>query len=167
MGFAPLFWLLAGLLMIGSEFLVPGFVIFFFGAGAVATGLLTWLIPGLEASFPIQILLWATSSSVSLALLRKYFKPVFTGKLLGKNDDDRESIGEIAHVIEPIKPGENGRVRYHGTSWSAMSFDESFEVGEDVEIMSKDGMTLIVTRSILGEIDTDESPGSPGDRPTP
>lgn len=29
MGFAPLFWLLAGLLMIGSEFLVPGFVIFF------------------------------------------------------------------------------------------------------------------------------------------
>lgn len=108
----------------------------FFGAGAVAIGLLTWLFPGLEASFPIQILLWATSSSVSLALLRKYFKPVFTIKLLGKNDDDRKSIGEIAHVIEPIKPGENGRVRYHGTIWSAMSLHAMY-CDQDVSFLKR------------------------------
>lgn len=167
MGFVPLFWLVAGLLMIGSEFLIPGFVIFFFGAGALATGLLTWILPGLESSFPLQIALWATSSSVSLALLRKYFKPIFTGKLLGKNTDDRESIGEVAHVIEPIKPGENGRVRYHGTSWTAMSYDESFEVGDDVEIMSKDGMTLVVTRSIMGELGDTDPADTPTDTPTP
>ncbi len=153
MGIIPLYWILLGLIMIGSEFLIPGFVIFFFGAGAILTGILSWLVPGLEGSFAAQALIWITSSGISLAALRRYFKPIFQGKLLKRDTEDREPIGEHGTVLERIDPETVGRIRYHGTSWEAMSYDETFEPGDRVEIMRKEGMKFVVTRSIMDDIE--------------
>lgn len=153
----PLFWILLGLIMIGSEFLIPGFVIFFFGAGAIFTGALSWIIPGLESNFTAQALLWIGSSSVSLALLRRYFRPIFSGTLLKRGEEDRDPIGGHATVIERIDSETEGRIRYHGTSWRAISYDDTFEVGETVEIMRKEGMTFIVTHSIMDEMENLDS----------
>lgn len=153
MGIIPLYWIILGLLLIGSEFLIPGFVIFFFGAGAIFTGALSWLIPGIESSFTAQALIWITSSSISLAALRRYFKPIFSGSLLSRSAEDRAPIGEHCTVLERIDPEHSGRVRYHGTSWSAISYDETLEPGESVEIMRKEGMTFVVTRSIMEEME--------------
>ena len=153
MGIIPLYWIVLGLLLIGSEFLIPGFVIFFFGAGAIFTGALSWIIPGLESNFAVQALIWITSSSISLAALRRYFKPIFSGSLLSRNAEDRAPIGEHCTVIEPIDPDRPGRIRYHGTSWRAVSYDETLEPGETVEIMRKEGMTFVVTRSIMEEME--------------
>ncbi|HUV08829.1 MAG TPA: hypothetical protein VMX75_13935 [Spirochaetia bacterium] len=44
----PFIWSVAGILMMISETFIPGFVIFFFGLGALANGLLTAVFPGLR-----------------------------------------------------------------------------------------------------------------------
>lgn len=159
----PLFWILLGLVMIGSEFLVPGFVLFFFGAGAIFTGVLSWIIPGVEQSFAAQALIWIASSSISLGALRRYVKPVFSGSFLKRSDEDRKPVGEHGTVIERIDPETEGRIRYQGTSWRAISYDETLEPDERVEIMRKDGMTFVVTRSIMEEMEDIEQQSSEDD----
>ncbi|MFP4483273.1 MAG: NfeD family protein [Spirochaetota bacterium] len=149
MDFTPLVWAILGVVMTVSEFIVPGFVIFFFGAGALLTALLTWLLGGLEGNYLLQILIWLASSSLSLALLRRYFAKSFRGREYEGPRDD-EVIGHRVKVIEPIAPDEPGRVRFHGTSWLARSYDERFDVGETVEILQTEGSGFLVTRSILG-----------------
>ena len=150
MDFTPLVWAILGVLMTVSEFIVPGFVIFFFGAGALLTALLTWLLGGLEGNYVFQILIWLASSSLSLALLRRYFAKSFRGsEYQGPRDD--EVIGHRVKVIEAITPDEPGRVRFRGTSWLARSYDESYEAGETVEILQTEGSGFVVTKSILGD----------------
>ncbi len=151
MSYLPHIWVLLGLLLVGAEFLIPGFVIFFFGAGALVTGALTALIPGLKSSLVLQILLWLATSAAALFSLRKYFAKAFKGKLLKKDGED-EFVGRQAVVYETIRPDRPGRVRFQGTTWTAVSYSESFEPEETVEILSKENLTLVVTKSILGNI---------------
>jgi membrane protein implicated in regulation of membrane protease activity len=150
MDFTPLVWAILGVLMTVSEFLVPGFVIFFFGAGALLTALLSWLLGGLEGNYFLQILIWLGSSGLSLALLRRYFAKSFRGEdYQGPNDE--AVIGRRVKVIEAITPDDPGRVRFRGTSWLARSYDESYQEGETVEILQTEGSGFVVTRSILGD----------------
>ncbi len=43
-------WLVAGLVMCALEFVVPGFIIIFFGAGAVLTAFATLIFPEMGAN---------------------------------------------------------------------------------------------------------------------
>ena len=49
-------WLIAGVMLILAEFVVPGVFICFFGVGAILTGIASWLIP--EMSFTIELLIF-------------------------------------------------------------------------------------------------------------
>jgi len=149
LNYLPYIWILLGFLLVGSEFLIPGFVIFFFGLGSLVTGILTAVIPGLKSSFILQVLIWLGSSALSLFSLRKYFARVFKGRVLsGEAMDD--FAGQKAVVIEAIGPDKPGRIRFQGTSWWAESYTESFQPGETVEILVKENLTFVVTKSILG-----------------
>ena len=144
----PIFiWAVIGLIFVGAEFFVPGVVIVFFGLGALLTSILSGLIPGLKHSMALQIILWLASSSLSLAFLRKYLSQVFRGKMV--TTDGSEPSGKIAEVTESISPENPGRVHFQGTTWKATSFTESFQPGEKVEILKEDGLSLIVTKSIM------------------
>ena len=149
MDWIPYIWAAAGLLMIGAEFLVPGFVIFFFGAGGLLTAGLTALFPALRDAIPLQFLIWAGSSSLSLFALRRFLKPVFYGSE-SRGEEDDGFTGHQATVVEEIRPGRPGRVRYQGTSWSAVAVGaESIAVDEAVDILKKENLTLVVGRSYL------------------
>ena len=74
----PLYWAIAGVILIISEFFIPGFVIFFFGAGALLNALLTVVIQALRSNIPVQVLIWLGFSGLSLFTLRKYFSKIFT-----------------------------------------------------------------------------------------
>ncbi len=154
MEFLPYIWAAVGLLFMGAEFFLPGFVIFFFGLGALVTALLSWIIPGLHTNITLQILAWLASSGLSLYFLRRYFSKIFRGNLLPS--DENEYAGSTAVVVEEITPDSPGRVRFQGTTWKAISYDESFAPGETVEILKEENLTFVVTRSIMGTI-TDNS----------
>jgi len=139
----PFIWALIGILLIASELLIPGFVIFFFGAGALLTALLSWLVPGISGSVGLQGILWAASSVLFLSFLRRHFSRIFRGQEISLVHD--EHVGMKATVSEPIAPGAPGRVRYQGTTWTARSDTESFEVGQTVQIIKEENLTLVVT----------------------
>jgi len=144
----PIFvWAFIGLLMIGLEFIIPGVVIIFFGAGALVTSILTAIIPGLKSGIGWQILLWLGASSLSLAFLRKYLSKVFRGKTL--IDTGEELSGRTATVTERITPEKAGRVHFEGTTWKASSYTETLEAGKTVTVLKQEGLTLIVSKSLV------------------
>lgn len=143
----PYAWAIFGILLIASELFVPGFVIFFFGAGALVTALLTGLLPGLSGRIPLQLLLWLAASGASLLGLRRALARVFRGRKV--STDSEEHAGAEAVVIEDIGPERAGRVRFQGTSWAAESYGEVLKSGEKVQILKRENLTLIVTRPFL------------------
>jgi inner membrane protein len=145
----PLIWAIAGLALILSEFIIPEFVIFFFGLGALLNSLLIALIPRLAGSIPWQIIIWLGFSTLSLFGFRRYFSRWFKGRKFVE-DDQAELVGEMAEVLEDITPEAPGRIRFGGTSWTAYSLDESFKKGEKVAIIRREGMRYLVTGSIPG-----------------
>ena len=140
-------WSLLGVILIASEMIIPGFVIFFFGAGAVITGIASLLLPPVASSFALQGLLWAGASVFSLLFLRRRFSRIFRGTVLNKTTD--ADVGNSAVVSERITPESPGRVRYMGTTWRAISYTETFEPGASVEILREDKLTLVVSKPIL------------------
>lgn len=140
-------WGVIGVVLIASEMLIPGFVVFFLGAGALLTALLSAVVPGLGEAFALQGLIWVASSGLSLAFLRRRFSRVFRGKMVkGEPDSD---VGATATVTEEITPEQAGRVRYQGTTWRAVSYTESFNKGDTVQIIKEENLTMIVSSPIF------------------
>ncbi len=144
-------WIFLGLLLTGAEMLVSGFVIFFFGIGALTTGILSALVPGLSENYILQGIIWIGSSVLSFGFFRKRFAKIFKGTILNREND--RDVGQSAVVIEAIEPDKPGRVRYQGTSWKAVSYTETFDPGEKVDIIKEDNLTFIVTKHFLDEIE--------------
>jgi inner membrane protein len=143
----PFFWSLLGLLLIAAEMFIPGFVIFFFGSGAIITGFLSALIPGLSSNFTLQGIIWIVSSILTFSFFRKKFSRVFRGTIL--NREINSDLGYTVKVIEAITPEKPGRVRFQGTSWKAISYTENFEPGVMVDIVKEENLTFVVSSSIL------------------
>lgn len=152
----PLIWAVAGLALILAEFVVPEFVIFFFGLGALLNSLLIALIPRLAGSILAQIVIWLGFSSLTLFAFRRYFSRWFKGKRF-VTDDQSELVGEKATVLEDISPDLPGRIRFGGTSWVAYSLDDSFSKGDTVSIIRREGMRYLVTGTIPGLPEKDKS----------
>ncbi|MBN1524691.1 MAG: NfeD family protein [Spirochaetales bacterium] len=145
MDFLPYLWILAGIILSGLELLTPGFVVIFFGIGAVLTGLLSLVIPGMAENFIAQAIVWIISSFSSLFIFRRFFKRTFQGKEIADTGED-EFVGHEARVTENISQKRPGRVQFQGTSWKAITYDHSCKPGDTVEIMKKDNLTLIVSK---------------------
>ncbi|MBN2656529.1 MAG: NfeD family protein, partial [Spirochaetales bacterium] len=98
---------------------IPGFTIFFFGIGALLTALAALMIPAIAQSYIIQLIIWLTSSILSLVFLRKKFSKTFKGKIHQNQTDS--FIGKNATVIDDISDKAPGRISVQGTTWKAES----------------------------------------------
>lgn len=142
-----LVWFIAGIILMLLEFLLPGFVIFFFGIGAIITALFTW--SGAIESTSLQFIVFIVTSVLSLVLLRNKGKKYFRGNVseadeAGMLSDD--IIGEKVIVTEEINPAKlTGKVELHGTMWNAVS-DIIIVEGELVEIISRKDLSLNVKK---------------------
>lgn len=152
---APLIWAIVGLALVVAEFVVPEFVIFFFGVGALLNSVLVAIFPGIANSIPLQILTWLGFSAVTLFSLRKYLSSWFRGRKF-EEDDQNEWIGRSAKVTRAISPDNPGRISLNGTTWVAESYDERFEPGERVEVLKREGTRFLVTKSLTGLPELDE-----------
>lgn len=146
---SSLLWAIVGLLLILAEFVVPQFVVFFFGLGALFNAVLVAVIPGLTGRLPLQLLIWGVTSGVSLIALRRYAARWFRGEEGNQSDD--VDAGRTATVTERITPEQPGRIAFHGTTWTAVAFDETIEVGETVTILAKENLSYTVTAGDLLE----------------
>lgn len=142
-------WIAAGLVMVVAELAVPGFVIFFFGLGAILTGALLFVFPEMAQS--IQVLVFAVSSVAMLATCRRLMPASFRGraqKAEGDPDDD-EIAGAAATVGEGgIEAGREGKVDFRGTLWTARAEGgEALAEGTAVTVVRRENLVLVVRKA--------------------
>lgn len=144
---ATLVWFMLGLILAFLEFVVPGVILVFFGAGAWVVAVTTHF--GLTGSLESQLLLFAAASIVLLLTLRKWIQGKFYGHVsdvqdLTENLD--EFTGKSVVVLEDVVPGKmEGVVEFKGATWSAVS-EEPIKKGEVAIITALDGITLKIRK---------------------
>lgn len=144
---AEIIWFVAGLIMILMEFMAPGLVIFFFGAGAWVVSLLTYL--DILETLTSQLMVFGVVSLGLLLGLRRWVKDKFYGHVGAKqnlNVNLDEFTGKPVVVLQDVIPGKRGgQVEFKGTTWSAAS-KEAIKTGESASIIKIDGLTLIIKK---------------------
>lgn len=137
-------WSVVGIVMLMAEFMMPGFVIFFFGIGAFFVALLCFFISSL--SINAQLIIFLISSIVFLIVLRKWFKTAFRG-FFGSKDkmptNKNYNVGETAIVTEKITPYKKGKIEFHGSMWLAES-NKEIEKGTPIIIIEQNNLTFKV-----------------------
>ncbi len=139
-------WFGIGLLFFLLEFVLPGFILFFFGIGAWIVAIFTLFT---DISLNVQLVIFLASSLASVLLFRNWFKDKLgTGHNSPQILED-EYIGKIAKAETHIGPGIRGKVEFKGASWDASSTDK-ITPGENVIITETRSILLIVksTKSI-------------------
>ncbi len=143
---APLFWLIIGVILLFLELTLPGFVLFFFGVGALVTSLGAYLF-GLSLSW--QLFLFITASLASLFSLRNVIQKKFLQSSAEGEEKDEDIVlvnpGERGVVVGEILPPAEGRIKYSGTFWRATA-DEKIDEGEIISIVSQEGLVIQVAK---------------------
>ena len=138
MSFQPYaLWLIAGILLMLLELLVPGLVVIWFGIGALFAGFVAFLGVGSG----VQIAVFLVVSILSLVFVRKFFASDEESQGVGAE----RLVGKECTVVEKISPGKYGKVKVEGELWLAESGDDC-ETGKKVKIVSIEGTHLIVKK---------------------
>jgi membrane protein implicated in regulation of membrane protease activity len=134
-------WFLAGIAFYVIELILPGFVIFFFGAGAWCVAL---TLAVLDLSLSVQLMIFISCSLISLLLLRSWLRTVF----LGDSSEQADSVTmtdepATGMVVEAIVPPGQGRVQYGGSYWNAVA-DEPVPENTVVQVVEKKDLLIKV-----------------------
>ena len=113
-----MYWLIGGGILIALEFIVPGAILSFLGIAALMIG--GGYHYGVFSSVTSGFICWFIVSIVLVLFLRGFvlrfmpsdcrYQPV---------DEDDNAKGSWAEVLEEIRPGRPGRIRFRGTTWQA------------------------------------------------
>lgn len=128
-------WIVLGIILVLMELVVPSFTIFWFGLGAVVTGVLLALIP--EISLKWQILVFSVSSVGFTIFWFHLFVP--RKKIQSLLVDEQAAIGQTGiAATRALIPGEIGRVVFSvpvldDESWKYIA-DEPIETGNRVRV---------------------------------
>lgn len=148
--FAWILWVLLGVILIIAEVFTPGFVLLWFGIGALCAGLVG--LVGLN-SLPLQFLIFAIVSIGLTALSRTIFVNYFTREKYGRGlKTGVDSLpGKIGTVVSSSKGALNeGAVKVFGSTWTAYPSEgeEPLEAGDRVEVTRVQGASVYVRRVV-------------------
>lgn len=142
-----LYWLFIGVMLFFLEMAVPGFILFFFGLGALVTALTSWLSP---ISVAWQLALFISTSLVALLGLRNSIQTKLFAPAVKEGEEEDKDVmhavpGEKGVVSMTITPPAEGRIKYAGTSWRA-SANEKIDEGEIVSIVYQKDLVIHVEK---------------------
>ncbi|WP_332688603.1 NfeD family protein [Devosia sp.] len=138
-GNGPWAWIVAGLILLGLELVVPGGFLLWMGISGIVTGVLVLFQP---IDWPLQWLVFGLLSLVSIALWVRWTRsrPTRTDRpYLNQRAD--QFVGQEAVLEQPIAQG-FGRVVLGDTVWRVSGPD--LPVGQRVRIVGHDGAVLKV-----------------------
>lgn len=138
------FWLLLGLVLLISEFFIPGLIAAFFGLGALAVGILT--LTGVITTLPIQLLCFGLISLVALFGLRKHCARWLRGAVGERGDGDLDDIGLLGSRVVVLTDFVDGvgTVQLNGTKWDAEAADV-LSAGDSAWVIALNGIVLRVS----------------------
>lgn len=144
---SSLFWFLLGIALMVLELVLPGFVVIFFGIGALITALFTYF--GILNDTILQLTVFIITSVITLLIFRKRWSSSFRGNVSRKIKDGESIdsvIGDKVLVKEDIIPGKlDGKVEYNGTIWDADS-EEFIKAGEVAVIVERNSIRIKVKK---------------------
>lgn len=148
--FAWILWIVLGAILIIAEIFTLGFVLFWFGVGALAAALAGWVGLG----FGLQFLVFAIVSIALTAMSRTIFV-----KYLPQNEDAlKTGIDSLPGQIGTVTIGskgalQEGAVKVYGSVWTAFPVDDETPLveGEKVEVVRVQGSSIYVrnTKQLL------------------
>lgn len=141
---SPWYWVIGGALLAGVEILVPGVFLLWIGLGAVAVGLVLWVLPELSVGMQLTLFALAMLGSISLGFVIQRRSGPRPGEPV-LNQEMQDYVGRRYEVIDDFVAG-RGRVRVGDTSYSA-SCDGPVGKGEVVVVSAIDHGVLVVRRS--------------------
>ncbi len=141
-------WVVLGLILLVAEVFTSGFVLLWFGIGALAAAFAG--IVGID-SLALQFLIFALVSigltAASRTIFVNYFSREKTGDSLRTGMDSLP--GKIGTVVSSSRGSMNeGAVKVFGSTWTAYPADgeEPLEAGERVCVEKMEGASLYVRR---------------------
>ena len=148
-------WCVLGAILIVAEIFTSGFVLFWFGIGALAAAFAGFI--GVD-SLVIQFLIFAGVSTALTAASRTIFINYFSKERTG--DSLRSGVdampGKIGTVVSSSKGALNeGAVKVFGSTWTAYPApgEAPLEAGERVSVERIEGASIYVRRIGSGEPD--------------
>jgi membrane protein implicated in regulation of membrane protease activity len=141
-------WTVLGVILIVAEVFTPGFVLLWFGIGALAAALAGLL--GI-ASLPLQFLIFALVSVSLTAASRTIFVNYFSREREGNNLKMGVDAlpGKVGTVVSSSKGAlHEGAVKVYGSTWTAYPAEgeEPLEAGERVTVERIQGASIYVRR---------------------
>ena len=138
-------WALVALFFVILEIFTSGFAVMCFSFGAIGSA----ICAACGLSMLWQLIVFAVVTALAFVFVRPLvIKMFFKGNEVKTNAD--AIIGRKARVSERIDNAANtGRVAIDGDDWKAVSADgQTIEIGETVEIISRDSIILTVKKII-------------------
>lgn len=144
-------WLIFGIVLVVAEIFTLGFVLLWFGVGALAASLAALAGAGLVWQFIIFAVVSVGLTAMSRTIFAKY---------LSHGDENVLKMGvdslpgQIGTVSVPSRGAlHEGAVRVYGSTWTAFPADGESELveGEKVEVVSVKGSSIYVRR-LTGEL---------------
>lgn len=133
-------WFIVGFVFFLLEFILPGFILFFFG---IAAWLVAFLTLFMDIGVNTQLIIFLISALLAVVLLRKWAKEKLGMYRESPRVLEDEYIGKIALAETAITPEANGKVEFKGASWDAKS-DDQIVAGQKVQIIETRSILLIV-----------------------
>jgi hypothetical protein len=130
-------WIVLGIVLVILELAVPSFTIFWFGLGAILTGLLVAVLPGLSMEW--QLLVFSASSIGFTFLWFRFFLP--RKRTASAGAAEQLAIGQTGiAATRALTPGDIGQVVFSvpvmgHESWEYTA-DEPINTGERVRVLA-------------------------------
>ena len=132
-------WLIIAGLFFIAEMITVGFLVFWFGVGA----LLAMIVSFFTSNIIIQTTVFIVSSAILLLVTKPFVKKFVDVKTTKTNAFS--IIGKKALVIKEINSHSVGQIKINGEVWSAEAEnDETITEGSEVEIVKINGVKAIV-----------------------
>jgi membrane protein implicated in regulation of membrane protease activity len=143
-----IFWAILGAVLVVAEIFTTGFVLLWFGIGALAAGLAGLLgVHSIIAQFLIFAIVSIGLTAASRTIFVNYFSREKTG---GDLKSGVESLpGKIGTVVTSSRGALNeGAVKVFGSTWTAYPDDgeEALDAGDRVEVTKVRGASIYVRR---------------------
>ena len=140
-------WVVIGLalMMLELAFIDAAFYLVFVGVAALATGIIGFVGTALPAwALPVwlQWLTFSVAAILATVLFRQKLYTLMRGDPIGFED---QVDGRHVDVLEPVDAGEQTRVEFRGSRWTAVNVsDRALKAGEQAVIVRAEGSLLEV-----------------------
>jgi membrane protein implicated in regulation of membrane protease activity len=148
--YAWILWIVLGVILIITETFTLGFVLLWFGIGALAAAFAGYLGFGVMTQFLVFAVVSIVLTALSRTIFAKYYSHGDDEKFKSGIDSLPGQIGTVTIASKGVL--QEGAVKVYGSTWTAFpeAGDAPLMEGEKVEVIRVQGSSIYVKR--IGEL---------------